>query len=159
MLSFFFVTNMPQYAVQGYEVNAFDYIVKPVQYFPFSVKLSAAIQLMQEEAFSIIIPGDDEEVLVKANEVIFIEIRDHWLYIQTKEDEYRMLGSLKEMEVKLKDHHFIRCNKSYLINLQYVTRMKSDNITLHGNYQVKMSRARRKEVQFAFIDYFSEQKG
>jgi len=154
-----FITNMPQYAIKGYEVEAFDFIVKPVEYELFSLKLGAAIEAVDEEtSLTIQIPDESGYRRVKADEIVFIEVKDHWLFVQSLTENYQMLGTLKEMEEKLETSYFIRCNKSYLINLQHVVRMRSDIVVLQGGYQFKISRSRRKEVQFAFIDYYSSKK-
>lgn len=153
-----FVTNMPQYAVKGYEVNAFDYMVKPIDYSAFEVKMDVIMQAVKKDReANIKIPWEDSVRNLSSDDVLYIEVRDHWLYFQTTDEEYQMLGSLKEMEDLLKDHHFVRCSKSYLINLQHVTRMKSDNVSIQGGYELKISRAKRKAVQFAFIDFYHNQ--
>lgn len=154
-----FITNMPQYAIKGYEVNAFDYMMKPLEYSVFKVKFDAVINAVEgSDEFSMLIPWKDGSRLVKADEIIYVEIWGHLLSVKTKDETYQMSGTLKEIEDQLKNQHFIRCNKSYLINLQYVIRMSSDIVVLLGGYELKISRSRRKEVQFAFIDYYSERK-
>lgn len=47
-----FITNMAQYAIHGYEVNALDYVIKPIAYYPFSVKLRRAIRMIREICLS-----------------------------------------------------------------------------------------------------------
>jgi len=154
-----FVTNMAQYAVEGYEVHAFDYMIKPPDYISFSAKLQSAIKaLKSRKETSIIISGEEGKRHVMAGEIIYIEVKDHWLYVHTKENTYEMLGTLKEMEKQLEGCNFVRCNKSYLINLQFVTRMRPEFVILNKEIELKISRARRKEVQFAFIDYYSCKK-
>lgn len=153
-----FVTNMPQYAVQGYEVNAFDYMIKPMNYISFSNKLQKAIKsLKTKEETSIIISRKDGDRHIKAGEIIYIEIRDHWLFIHTKDNIFKMLGTLKEMAEELQDYNFIFCHRCYLINLKYVTRMSSEFVILDNKIELKISRGKKKEVQSAFINYYSNQ--
>lgn len=57
-----FITNMAQYAIHGYEVNALDYVIKPIAYYPFSVKLRRAIRMIRETSGnSLLLPFDGEE--------------------------------------------------------------------------------------------------
>lgn len=155
-----FITNMAQYAVKGYEVNAFDYVMKPIEYFSFSVKLKGAIAAVENtKEFIITIPWEDGSRNLKTSDLLFVEVRDHWLYFHTKEGEYRIFGTLNEVEKQLKEHHFVRSNNCYLINLKHVIHLRAYTVTLQGDYKLKISRARRKEVQFAFIDYYSEHRG
>lgn len=154
----FFVTNMPQFATKGYEFNAFDYLIKPIVKEVLFRKLEEALrQIKSREELTIQVPSDDGGVVINAKDIVSIEVMDHWLYFTTLKGSYKMLGSLKEMEDKLQYSNFIRCNKSVLINLCYVTRMKTDFVELEGQGKIKMSRSRRKEVQEAFIDFYSEQ--
>lgn len=154
-----FITNMAQFAVKGYEVNAFDYLMKPVQYFQFSLKLKEAVQSLEKaKGYSLLVPYEDQTRPIKSSDILYIEVSDHWLLIQTIDAQYRMLGTMKDMEEKLKNYYFIRCNKCYLINLEHVIHLKVDEVILQGDHKLKISRGRRKDVQFAFIDYYSEKR-
>lgn len=151
-----FITNTAQYAINGYEVNAFDYMMKPVDYTHFSIKFSAAIEVIdKEEELSIIVPIEEGSRYIKSHEIIYIEVCDHWLHIHTKDGTYKKLGSLREMDEKFSTHHFIRCSKSYLINLQYVNRIRSELLIMQGGIELKISRTKRKDVQKAFVDYYN----
>ena len=152
-----FITNMPQFAVNGYEVDAFDYMVKPINGSSFNRKLQLAIKALKyRNDVTIHVHNEDGGQILKAKDIVFIEVKDHWLYFNTVNKGHKTLGSLKETEELLKDSHFIRCDKSHLINLHYVTRMKSGFLMLEGNHKLTISRSRRKDVQFAFIDYYSQ---
>ncbi len=154
-----FITQTAKYAINGYEVNAFDYMMKPIEYTQFSIKFGAAIDVIDNrEEFSLMVPLEDGRRHVKAQEILYIEVKDHWLHIITKDGELMMLGSLKEMEEKLSQSHFVRCSKSFLINLQHVTRMRTDSVMIHGNHEINMSRTKRKVVQNLFVDYYNKMR-
>ena len=153
-----FVTNTPQFAVQGYEVDAFDYLVKPVTYDFFKIKFKSVLDALHTQSVSLIVQHEDEEVRLDSEDIIYIEVRDHWLSIQTINKTYEMLGSLKEMEELLSDSNFVRCNKSTLINLLHVKRIKSEIISMRDNYTISASRNRKKHIQAAFVEYYSKQK-
>jgi len=154
-----FITNTAKYAINGYEVQAFDYMMKPIDYTQFAIKFSAAIDVIdRKEEVNILVPVEDGIRNIRASEIIFIEVRNHWLFFITKEDEYKMLGSLRDMNDKLKPYHFIMCNKSYLINLKHVVKMNSESVLMSGGHDLKMSRARKKEVQAAFIAYYNQMR-
>lgn len=154
-----FITQTAKYAINGYEVNAFDYMMKPIEYTQFSIKFRAAIDVIDKrEDFSLMVPLEDGRRHVKAQEILYIEVKDHWLHIVTKDGELMMLGSLKEMEEKLSQSHFVRCSKSFLINLQHVTRLRTDSVVIQGRYEINMSRAKRKAVQNRFVAYYNEMR-
>lgn len=151
-----FITNTAKYAINGYEVNAFDYMMKPIEYTQFAIKFQAASEsIVKKTDVSILVPTKDGSRHIKAQDIIYIEVRDHWIHFFTKNGEYKMLGILKEIEAKLSAHHFIKCNKSNLIHLQYVTRLRNDTVVLFDRYELNVSRSKRKEVQAAFVDYYN----
>lgn len=150
-----FITNMAQYAINGYEVGALDYVLKPIKYFPFAMKLAKAIGSIQEsEAISLLVPQDSGFKKIMSDAIIYAEIRDHWLHIITKEQEYEMLGTLKEFVNKFKQKHFICCNHCFCINLKYVTSMLKESVILDEIYELKVSRSRKKELKQALLDYY-----
>lgn len=152
----FFVTNMIQYAVKGYEVNAVSYISKPVAYENLALNLDICIEnIKSNEYIYINVPGEYNSKKILSKNILFIEVKDHWLHIYTEEETYKLLGSLNEMREKLAPYNFIKCNKSYLINLKHVTKIKSDVIEIYGDHTLKLSRSRKKEVQEAFMNYYS----
>ena len=131
-----FITNMAQYAINGYEVGALDFVLKPIKYFSFSMKLEKALKS------------------VSSDEIVYVEIRDHWLHIFTVDEEYQLLSTLKEFAAKLADYHFICCSSSFCINMKYVTDFQKDIITLNDKTELKVSRSKKKEVKQALLDYY-----
>ena len=66
---------------------------------------------------------------VSSDEIVYVEIRDHWLHIFTVDEEYQLLSTLKEFAAKLADYRFICCSSSFCINMKYVTDFPKDIIT------------------------------
>ena len=101
-----FITNMIQYAVRGYEVDAMDYVVKPVEYFSFSQKLDKAIGRMRFETkeFLTITIG---EGIIKTDiaDICFIEGQGHQAVFHTLRGDYSSRITLKELEKKLTVHN------------------------------------------------------
>lgn len=150
-----FITNMAQYAINGYEVGALDYVLKPVKYFPFSMKLTKAVSSIREsEAVSLLVPYETGVRKVMSDDIIYAEIRDHWLHIITKSQEYKMLGTLKEFANKFEEKHFTCCNHCFCINLKYVTSLEKETVELDGRYELKVSRSRKKQLKQALLDYY-----
>ena len=150
-----FITNMAQYAINGYEVGALDFVLKPIKYFSFSMKLNKAISAVSHaEAVSILVPYKDGMKKLTSDEIIYAEIRDHWLHIFTQNEEYRLLSTLKEFISKTADCHFVCCNNCFCINMKYVTDLQKDTVTLDGKYELKVSRSKKKEVKQALLDYY-----
>lgn len=140
-----FVTQMAQYAVNGYEVDAVDFIVKPVCYGPFAVRLQRALERVQEhrEEMSLLLLGEDGTYRVQAEEIRFIESRAHNCTFHTVRGDFHKYISLREMESLLKPLGFLRCSNSFLINPAFVSAIRKDSVAL-GEDIVYISRLRHK---------------
>lgn len=149
-----FVTNVAQYAVEGYTVQAAGYLLKPVAYYQFSVMLEKLmLTLDRRERSELLLPvsGGMERVDVAA--VLYVEVRNHWLYYHTVSGEPKVVrGTMGDAEQQLAPLGFARCSQSYLVNLKYVERVRSDAV-LVGGEALTISRARRKPFLKQLTDY------
>lgn len=151
-----FITNMAQYAIRGYAVDALDYVLKPVSYFAFSQRLSRAIGRMKKRETKIIsinIKGGTMRLDV-AN-IFYIESQGHNLIFHTASGNYESVGTMKEVEEKLADMNFFRGNKGYLLNLAHVEGIQDGCAMVKGE-QLLLSRARKKDFMEALTRYWGE---
>lgn len=151
-----FITNMPQYAMKGYEVEALDYVLKPINYFAFSQKIERAIKRMthrQKKYIQISYKGKMKKLDV--TEIWYVEVQDHDLFFHTSEGEFSQRGTMKEIEETLNEEAFFRCNKGYLINLDYVNGVEGSDV-LVGEDKVQVSRSRKKEFLDALNNHMNE---
>lgn len=152
-----FITNMPQYAIRGYAVEALDYVLKPVSYFAFSQRLGRAIGRMKKrEEKSLIIPVKGGTARVGIGSVWYVESRGHDIIYHTDSGQYLSSGTLKEAEEMLKDVHFFRGSKWYLINLQQVAGIEDTTVKLKSGNAISLSRGRKKEFMEALAQYWGE---
>lgn len=149
-----FVTTTPHFAVHGYEVGAFDYLVKPVDYGTFEIVFQSALKKVGRSCEQIMITSEGEDIFLDTSEIIFVEVSDHLISLHTINGTYAFFSSLKDMEKKLGTCHFIKCNKSTLINLSHIIRIQSDVIRVTGNHMIVSSRNKKKAVQKAFMAYY-----
>lgn len=144
-----FVTNMAQYAIKGYEVNAIDYMVKPVGYFNFKLKLQKAIKYAGlQTGVNISVQQSGGSARIKSSDVRYVEVVDHKLIFHTDVRDYEMRGSLSVIEEQLCDSGFARCNHCYLINMRYITGINGSFVKLSSGENLQISRPKRK----AFLD-------
>lgn len=148
-----FVTNMPQYALAGYEVEAVDYVLKPVSYQEFAMKLRKADRYIRR--------GQDERIALQTAEgvvtlpistLLYVESELHYLTYHTTQGSHRVRGSLREAETGLPAAQFARCNASFLVNLRHVKAIEKENVVV-GDERVKMSRGKRLEFMDRFTRY------
>lgn len=146
-----FVTNMAQFAINGYEVEALDFIVKPLMYSPFETKFSKALEKvssLSQEKLTLRINRKD--VFVNIPDILFIEVRDHNLVFHTKQEEFTMRGSLNEYEQLLKDKNFYPCSNYCLVNLAAVYGVQHDEVQVLDQ-KVHITRNKKK----AFLEKLS----
>ena len=138
-----FVTNMSQYAVKGYEVRALDFIVKPVSYGNFSVKLAGAISVIRSRAGKDIwISNKEGKTCIRSTRIKYIEVNKHVLVYHTLDGDYTQSGVLSNVQSELEGEPFSLCNRCYLVNLRYVTAVKQFDVFL-GEQKLQISRPKR----------------
>ena len=141
-----FVTNLAQYAIRGYEVEAFDFVLKPVEYYPFSVKLGRAVRRVQSRrGKQLALQTPDGLRMVDSEQLLYLETRDRMLHYHTADAVYSVRGSLQKAEQELAGHHFARCNQCYLVNLKYVSGADNEFVTVAGE---KLEISRRQRTAF-----------
>ena len=149
-----FITNMAQYAIRGYEVDALDYVLKPVNYYQFCTKLSRAIQRVQRRRGGQVVlqlAGGGIQLLDTAD-IYYLETHSRMLYYHTSKGEFAARASLQSAEKQLAEYHFVRCNQCYLVNLAYVKGIEND-FALVKNDRLEISRRQRTAFLTAVASY------
>ena len=149
-----FLTNLSQYAVRGYEVNALDFIVKPISYYVLVLKLERALHRLENEGggAEITVSVDDVIVKVRAVDLKYVEVQGHSLICHTTKGDYRSYGSLKKIEEMLGRSDFVRCNACYLVNLKYVTSIRGSTVYL-GDVGLPISHSKRRDFVRSVNNY------
>lgn len=149
-----FVTNLTQYAIEGYEVSALDYVIKPVQYYSFAMKLTRALWRMDQTGEdALTISTINGTARVNLRDVKYIEIRDHLLTYFTVDGIYSELGTLSKLEEKLGDKGFSRCSSSCIVNLKYVAGVKGYRMALQDGTELRISQPRKKAFMRTLESY------
>ncbi len=114
-----FVTSLGQYAINGYEVRALDFILKPIGYFDFVLKMSRAMQMLPEKTSAVIMVNTTAGVVkLIPNDLAYAESSGHHVIYHMKDGKtYEQYASLKSVEKELADFSFARMNSCYLVNL------------------------------------------
>ena len=148
-----FVTNMAQYAIKGYEVDALDYVLKPVPYFAFSQQLQKAVEKVSRHArHYLAVPVEGGLRRLDTVQIYYLESEGHRVHFYTEDGEFTAPGALKTFEEKLAACPFARCNSGYLVNLAQV-RGGQQGVVEGGPYELQVSRPKRKSFLAALADY------
>ena len=148
-----FVTNMAQYAIRGYEVDALDFVLKPVSYYQFSTKLERALQRIQRRrGGQVALQVSGGVQLLDTDDILYLETRDRLLHYHTATDTWSVRGSLLKAEKDLAAYHFARCNQCYLVNLRHVRGVQDDLVQV-GEERLEISRRQRTAFLAALAAY------
>ena len=152
-----FITNMAQYAIRGYKVNALDYILKPISYIPFSETIKKAVRIYDKDkgGFIVISHKSGTEKIMTDN-IYYIESPGHRLTFHTSKGTYETTTySMKEIEQILSSYSFKRCNSGCLVNLKYVTGYNGNELKVMDT-SVSISRGKKNDFLAALASYMSE---
>lgn len=153
-----FITNMAQFAVKGYEVDALSYLVKPVFYFAFCQQVARAMDRLKQNLDEYVLFNVGGELMrVNLSEVTYIESVKHHLLIHTLSDKIQITGTLKDITKRLENHGFFRSNSFLLVNLRHVVSFRNQVSTLTGGTELPVSRSRKKPFLEALTRYFGGQ--
>ncbi len=127
-----FITNMAHYAIKGYEVGALDFVLKPIQYLNFANKMDRAMQLVENRGSKPVM------------------IQNHVLRYHTKQGNFEVRGSLKNVEEELPKGLFAKCSNWCLVGLTHVAEIKDDTVIVEGE-ELQISRRSKKNFMTALI--------
>ena len=148
-----FVTNMAQFAIRGYMVDALDFIVKPVVYEDFIVKLRKAVARASgfgQHEVTVNLLGEGVK-RINISSIRYVEVIGHTLSYHTDGGTYQVYGTLKNCE-ELLGSGFVRCNNCYLVNLRYVYSVKGYTVYVDGE-ELKISQPRKKAFMKALNNF------
>lgn len=142
-----FITNMAQYAIDGYKVSALDFVLKPITYYDFVLKFKKVLRYIKKNAVKLFLikTVDGERIKLSASSIYYVEVMQHYLTFHTKNGAYNARGTISAVETELAEYNFSRCAKSYLINLSRVKTVKGNAVVLADGTELYISRTRKKE--------------
>lgn len=150
-----FVTRLANYAIQGYGVKALDFLVKPVTYESFCLKMDRAVTAVErsrKQEIAIQTPDGIRRLLIQ--DIFYVEVMSHTLIYHTADGDFSVRGSIRECEARLSPYDFARCNNSFLVNLRYVTEIRRNDV-LVGNVLLPIGSTKRR----AFLQQLTEFMG
>lgn len=144
-----FMTNMAQYAIKGYSVNALDFLLKPVPYFAFAEQLKKTTEIIsKKKTNSILITDADGTHKIEKRTIMYVESYKHKIIVHTEKQQYSFFSSMKQMEDVLHEENFFRAGASYLVNLLFVKSITGGSVIVAGD-KLPLSRAKKKEFMDA----------
>ena len=151
-----FITSLASYATKGYAVDALDYIVKPISYYVFSQSLRRALgRLHRRTRTYLLVNYKNIAQKIDSADIYFVEVDRHNLVYHTVYGNITAPGAIRDVEAKLANSPFFRCNKGYLVNMAHVNGVVEYDAVVHG-VRLQISRAKKRAFMDALNRYINE---
>ena len=138
-----FVSSSREYVFEAYDVEAFQYLLKPVD----DKKLKSVLQkaVLKTESRSeefIIVSRERQKTKLFLDDIFYFEIKGRVVDVHGTEGIFAYYEQIGELENKLRDKGFFRCHKSYLINLKYVDGYNRQEVILENGERIVIAKRR-----------------
>ncbi|MBD5298836.1 MAG: response regulator transcription factor [Bacteroides sp.] len=158
-----FITAYEQYALQGFRVNALDYLLKPVSYPEFMKAVGKAVEWVNmRRSLEKSANGASEYITVKADyrlvqismdRILYIEVQnDRVIFCRKDGDPVTSLMSMKELEEILPSERFMRVHRSFIVNLANIEIVERQRIVF-GNTYIPVSDSKKEEFFARFTHH------
>ena len=157
-----FITNFAQYAVKGYDVDALAYMVKPMVFSEFCLKMDRAVQKaaeqMKKESIVLSYKGMTKRIFL--DKLMYIEVLGHFCSFHMVDEVVEVRIPLHVVQSLIMPYpQFVRCSKYHLVNLLFVSQIKSDIIFIGINKEeIKISRTMKAQIVQAFAEVIAQRK-
>lgn len=148
-----FMTSYDKFVYQGYEVNAFRYILKNQPEPIYLKQLSDTIQEYYRNKKYIKVVDNDIEKELLTVDILYIEVYSHQIVIHTFNKEYYQKGKLSDYEKMLEGCLFVRSDKSVLINITNIDYIKKNQVFLKNGKSLYVSRNHLENITKAFLKF------
>ncbi|MEG2786729.1 MAG: LytTR family DNA-binding domain-containing protein [Romboutsia sp.] len=151
-----FITSLIEYALEGYEIRAYRYLIKPVKYDSLENSIINSIKEVDIKNKCILIKKEGNRIKLNINEITYIEVQKEDITIHTLNQIYKTKGTMKNIEKEINCCRFFRCHKSYLINLEHIKSIKQYSAILTNKEEVPISRYRFKDTKNKIFDFIED---
>ena len=148
------VTSIIEYAVEGYSINAYDFILKPIDNKKIEKVLRSAMNKIKSDFVdAYLIQTRDATTVLKLSDVIYIESRGKKVVFYTENEQYLSNEKISSVEEKLSKLGFARISRYYIVNLNHIKEIGVKSILLTAGYALDYSKNLQREIKVAYMNY------
>ena len=154
-----FVTNLARFAVRGYEVDALDFIVKPLDYENFSFRMDRIIRRIEHRpTHKVMVKTASGSFLVAVRDIEYIVVSGHRLSYRVLGYEEPLVsrGSMRDLERELANEWFARVSNETLVNLTRISQLRTDSVRTESGEVLYFSRSRKKAALEAMARFLGD---
>lgn len=152
-----FITVLQEMVFQSFEVQAYDYLVKPIEEARFEKTMERLLASMcSAGGSSLLVQKGYESRIIQKEDIVFCEIIDRKIYLNLASGEVvDYYERIENLETKL-DSRFFRCHRSFLINLGHLRGYKNGTAYMDNGREIPVSRLRGKEFSSVILEYMKD---
>lgn len=152
-----FITGYPDYISEGYDVAALHYLMKPVTETKLCEVLNRAAKETGKRGRVLLFQSEGESLRLREDEIMYAEAFSHSTEITAVTGRFEISEPISGVEKRF-GPEFVRCHRSYIVNLKFVVRITKTDVVLENGTAVPLSRRLYRDVNQAFINYYKAQE-
>lgn len=151
-----FTTAYSEHALESFEFNVIDYLLKPISFQRFMQSITKTIRVMTniiaEERPTLMLKDGSNMLRINIDEILYVEAMQNYIRIFTEIKNHTILMTLKELKSKLSEIDFYQTHRSYIVQLSKIERVEGDLLII-GKYSVPVS----KRTKSSFLRHFNNE--
>jgi len=148
-----FLTDSPDFTMDGFMVQAAGYVVKPISRIKMSNAMHACRFVFEQNSRAIELSVGGKDILISIADLLYVEVFGRDTVFHMKRGNLKSRLSLEIVEKRLSGAPFLRCNRSYIINMNYVDDMREDDFLMRNGDLVPIRKNNRKEIRMAMANF------
>jgi DNA-binding LytR/AlgR family response regulator len=153
-----FTTGYKNYVFDAFDVNAFHYLIKPIDEAKFEKVLLSAIKSLSPKEKFLVAKINNSLTKINLKDIRYIESDQRKIKVHTTYDVIEYYYKISDLEVELMQDNFFRCHKSFIVNLKYVQSFDNTFITLKNSEKVFVSRYKLADFSKVFMYYLKNEE-
>ncbi len=150
-----FLTNYSEFAIQGYEVNAFRYILKTQPDYLYMQQLQSIFDEYRQTHKAYAYSNQNMSFRYKLIDILYFEIFNRQILLHTTERNVEYYGNLSDIYEELKEFNFIKPGKSYVVNLEHIKNIDKNFLIMSNGDKILIGRTYKKDVVTRYLNFMS----
>ena len=153
-----FITAFDDYVFDGYDVSAFNYLIKPInneKIFSILDKAKEKLEKNKNNKQFLLLSKGKNIFKIEYDDIYYIIAFDQYIDIHTNNNIYTFHMKISELEELLPEKDFVRCHRSYIVNIKYVKNINRNSLILENDIKIPISKTRMDNTYNTFINYFA----
>jgi DNA-binding LytR/AlgR family response regulator len=148
-----FITDSPDFTMEGFMVQAAGYVVKPLSEQKMHGVMHACRFVFERNSRAIELPLGGENILLALAGLLYVEVQGKETVFHMQQGRIKARLPLEEVAARLRGAPFLRCNRSYIVNMNYVDDMREDDFLMRNGDLVPIRKNNRREIKMAMAKY------